>query len=78
VTGPACPAFARDLAAANSAGLITRPAYRTRLIRMLTGGVRVRDVLRTVEAVAGAGVPALVMTYWNQVRRAVLAAGERA
>jgi len=35
----------------------------------LTGGVRVADVLRTVEAVAGAGVPALVMTYWNPVDR---------
>src|SRR5215471_6886437 len=32
--------------------------------RARTGGTRVRDVLRTVEAVAAAGVPALVMTYW--------------
>src|SRR5262249_59664328 len=30
-------------------------------------GTGVRDVLRTVEAVAAAGVPALVMTYWNPV-----------
>jgi tryptophan synthase alpha chain len=29
--------------------------------------VRSADVLRTVEAAAGAGVPVLVMTYWNLV-----------
>jgi tryptophan synthase alpha chain len=33
----------------------------------LTGGTRVADVLRTVEAVTAAGVPAQVMTYWNPV-----------
>jgi tryptophan synthase alpha chain len=35
--------------------------------RALTGGVRVADVLSTVREVAAAGVPALVMTYWNPV-----------
>jgi tryptophan synthase alpha chain len=35
----------------------------------LAGGVRAADVLRTVEAAARAGVPALVMTYWNLVER---------
>jgi tryptophan synthase alpha chain len=35
----------------------------------LRGGVRTRDVLRTVEAVADAGAPVLVMTYWNPVER---------
>lgn len=35
----------------------------------LAGGVRTADVLRTVEAVAGAGAPALVMTYWAPVER---------
>jgi tryptophan synthase alpha chain len=35
----------------------------------LAGGFRVADVLRTVEAVAGAGAPVLVMTYWNPVER---------
>jgi tryptophan synthase alpha chain len=35
--------------------------------RALTGGTRVTDVLRTIEALADAGVPALVMTYWNPV-----------
>jgi tryptophan synthase alpha chain len=35
----------------------------------LAGGVRTRDVLSTVEAVAATGVPALIMTYWNPVER---------
>jgi len=37
----------------------------------LAGGLRTRDVLRTVEAVASydEGVPVLVMTYWNPVER---------
>ncbi|RKE18594.1 tryptophan synthase subunit alpha [Streptomyces sp. TLI_171] len=37
----------------------------------LRGGVRTRDVLRTVAEVAAAhpGVPVLVMTYWNPVDR---------
>jgi tryptophan synthase alpha chain len=35
----------------------------------LAGGVRTADVLRTVEAVADAGAPVLVMTYWNPVER---------
>jgi tryptophan synthase alpha chain len=39
------------------------------VIQQAVGGVHVRDVLHTVEAVAAAGVPALVMTYWNPVER---------
>lgn len=35
----------------------------------LAGGVRVADVLHAVEAVAGAGAPVVVMTYWNPVER---------
>lgn len=35
----------------------------------LRGGVRTRDVLSTVAAVAELGVPTLVMTYWNPVER---------
>jgi tryptophan synthase alpha chain len=35
----------------------------------LAGGVRTADVLRTVEAVACAGAPVLVMTYWAPVDR---------
>jgi tryptophan synthase alpha chain len=49
--------------------LIDGPVIQEAVHRALTGGVRVRDVLRTVEAVADAGVPALVMTYWNPVDR---------
>jgi tryptophan synthase alpha chain len=37
--------------------------------RALRSGVRTRDVLRTVEAVAATGVPTVVMTYWNPVER---------
>jgi len=35
----------------------------------LAAGVRTRDVLHTVEAVATAGAPVVVMTYWNPVER---------
>jgi tryptophan synthase alpha chain len=49
--------------------LMDGPVIQEAVHRALAGGVRVRDVLRTVEAVAGAGVPALVMTYWNPVDR---------
>jgi tryptophan synthase alpha chain len=35
----------------------------------LAGGVRTADGLRIVEAVAGTGVPVVVMTYWNPVER---------
>ncbi len=35
----------------------------------LARGVRAADVFATVEAAAGAGVPVLVMTYWNLVER---------
>jgi tryptophan synthase alpha chain len=35
----------------------------------LAGGVRAADVLRTVEAAAQAGVPVVLMTYWNLVER---------
>ncbi len=49
--------------------LMDGPVIQEAVHRALTGGVRVADVLRTVEAVAGTGVPALVMTYWNPVDR---------
>lgn len=35
----------------------------------LRNGIRTREVLRTVEAVASAGGSAVVMTYWNPVLR---------
>lgn len=43
----------------------------------LSGGVRAADVIRTVEAVADAGAPVLVMTYWNLVDRYGVAAFAR-
>jgi tryptophan synthase alpha chain len=35
--------------------------------RALKGGVKIKDVFDTVQAVADAGAAALVMTYWNPV-----------
>jgi tryptophan synthase alpha chain len=49
--------------------LIDGPVIAEATRRALTAGTRVADVLRTVEAVAAAGVPVLVMTYWNPVDR---------
>jgi tryptophan synthase alpha chain len=45
------------------------PTIQAAAQRALEGGVRTRDVLSTVEAVAGTGAPVLVMTYWNPVER---------
>jgi tryptophan synthase alpha chain len=45
------------------------PVIQEAVDAALAGGVRVADVLRTVEAVAATGVPTLVMTYWNPVDR---------
>jgi tryptophan synthase alpha chain len=49
--------------------LIDGPVIAEAVHRALIAGTRVADVLRTVEAVAAAGVPVLVMTYWNPVDR---------
>jgi tryptophan synthase alpha chain len=49
--------------------LMDGPVIQEAVHQALTSGVKVRDVLRTVEAVAQTGVPALVMTYWNPVDR---------
>ncbi|WBB91821.1 tryptophan synthase subunit alpha [Verrucosispora sp. WMMC514] len=35
----------------------------------LAGGVRTRDTLRIVEAVAATGAPVVTMTYWNPIER---------
>jgi len=43
------------------------PTIQAAAQRALDGGVRTRDVLRTVEAVAATGTPVVVMTYWNPV-----------
>lgn len=45
------------------------PTIQAAAQRALEGGVRIRDVLTTVEAVAETGTPTLVMTYWNPVLR---------
>jgi len=45
------------------------PTIQAAAQRALDRGVRTRDVLRTVEAVAETGTPTLVMTYWNPVER---------
>jgi tryptophan synthase alpha chain len=45
------------------------PTIQAAAQHALEGGVRVTDVLRTVEAVAATGTPAVVMTYWNPVER---------
>jgi tryptophan synthase alpha chain len=45
------------------------PTIQDAAQRALEGGVRTRDVIRTVAAVAATGAPTLVMTYWNPVER---------
>jgi tryptophan synthase alpha chain len=47
--------------------LMDGPVIQEAVHAALTSGFRVSDVLRTVEAVATAGVPTLVMTYWNPI-----------
>lgn len=45
------------------------PTIQAAAQQALEGGVRISDVLRTVEAVATTGTPTVVMTYWNPVER---------
>jgi tryptophan synthase alpha chain len=45
------------------------PTIQAAAQQALDGGVRIADVLRTVEATARTGAPTLVMTYWNPVER---------
>ncbi|UDY22443.1 tryptophan synthase subunit alpha [Nocardioides sp. Kera G14] len=45
------------------------PTIQAAAQQALDGGVRIKDVLRTVEAVASTGTPTLVMTYWNPVEK---------
>jgi len=51
------------------------PTIQAAAHRALEGGIRTRDVMRTVEAVAATGVPTLVMTYWNPVEHYGRASG---
>src|SRR5258708_5086859 len=57
--------------------LMDGPVIQEAVHRALESGVRVTDVLHTVEAVSSAGGPVLVMTYWNPVDRYGLAAFAR-
>jgi tryptophan synthase alpha chain len=57
--------------------LMDGPVIQEAVQAALTNGTKVADVLRTVEAVAAAGVPALVMTYWNPVDQHGVAAFAR-
>ena len=45
------------------------PVIQVAVDAALRAGARLRDVFTAVRAVAGAGAPALVMTYWNPVER---------
>ncbi len=45
------------------------PTIQAAAQQALEGGIRTKDVFRTVEAVAATGVPTVVMTYWNPVER---------
>jgi tryptophan synthase alpha chain len=45
------------------------PTIQAAAQQALEGGIRTRDVLRTVEAVAATGTPTVVMTDWNPVER---------
>ena len=45
------------------------PVIQRAVERALAAGTTPAHVLRTVEAVAGTGVPVLVMTYWNPVEQ---------
>jgi tryptophan synthase alpha chain len=49
--------------------VIDGPVIQRATEAALAAGVRSADVLRTVERVAGAGVPVVVMSYWNPVER---------
>jgi tryptophan synthase alpha chain len=49
--------------------VIDGPVIQRATEAALAAGVRSADVLRTVERVAGAGAPVVIMTYWNPMER---------
>jgi tryptophan synthase alpha chain len=57
--------------------LLDGPVIQEATHRALVAGTRVSDVLATVQAVASAGTPVLVMTYWNPVEHYGVAAFAR-
>lgn len=56
-----------EVGLAYSDPLMDGPTIQEAVDRALAAGVRTRDVLRTVEAVADTGVPTVVMSYWNPI-----------
>ena len=49
--------------------VIDGPVIQEAVEAALAAGTTPADVLRTVEAVAATGTPALVMTYWNPIEQ---------
>lgn len=49
--------------------LMDGPVIQQAVAGSLAAGVRIADVMRTVEGVAGTGAPTLVMSYWNPIAR---------
>jgi tryptophan synthase alpha chain len=49
--------------------LMDGPTIQDAVHQALVGGVHIRDVFNTVEAIAATGTPTLVMTYWNPIDR---------
>jgi tryptophan synthase alpha chain len=49
--------------------VIDGPVIQRAAETALRNGVRTKDVLETVNAVAGQGVPILIMTYWNPIEK---------
>jgi tryptophan synthase alpha chain len=47
--------------------LMDGPTIQDAVHQALVGGVRVRDVLASVEAIAATGAATLIMTYWNPI-----------
>jgi tryptophan synthase alpha chain len=57
--------------------VIDGPVIQRATEQALAAGCRTADVLRTVEAVAATGAPAVLMTYWNPIERYGVAAFAR-
>ena len=49
--------------------LMDGPVIAAAVHQALKGGVKIKDVFDTVQAIADAGAAALIMTYWNPVDR---------
>ncbi|MEU7767169.1 tryptophan synthase subunit alpha [Nocardia sp. NPDC049190] len=56
-----------EVGVAYSDPVMDGPTIQAAAEQALRGGVRVRDVFSVVEAIAGAGGKAVVMSYWNPV-----------